>query len=179
MTEKTVYAIAFKSAEVSVEKGNKLTLELQKTNLEDGEKVTLTSSAEGTVTVVDNDAMTIEGVAAGEATITATVAKNEKHEALTATCKVVVKKKPLAVEDAVLSSIAVTPNPFGEQLRILNPEMLVGYYELVNAFGVVIRSGWLEGSVSHIDTEALTAGLYFVRVTGKNGVKRTIRVVRY
>ncbi|MGP1460448.1 MAG: T9SS type A sorting domain-containing protein, partial [Bacteroides sp.] len=77
--------------------------------------------------------------------------------------------KPDAVEDAVLASLSVAPNPFTAQLRILNPEGIVGRYELVNQMGAVLRSGVLEGDALLVDTEALPAGLYFVRLTAQGG----------
>ena len=87
-------------------------------------------------------------------------------------------KKPNAVEDAVLASLSVAPNPFTAQLRILNPEGIVGRYELVNQMGAVLRSGLIEGDALVVDTEALPAGLYFVRLAGENGAQRVARVVK-
>jgi len=112
----------------------------------------------------------------GTATVTATVGGK------TATCTVNVKAKeasttPEAVEDAVLAGISVAPNPFTSQLRIVNPEGIVARYTLVNTLGGVVRSGVLSGT-EVVDTEALPAGLYFVRVTGQNGATRVLRVVK-
>ena len=87
-------------------------------------------------------------------------------------------KKPEAVEDAVLVSLSVAPNPFTTQLRILNPEGIVGRYELVNQMGAVLRSGVINGNQMVVDTEAFPAGLYFVRLTGENGAQRVARVVK-
>ncbi len=84
---------------------------------------------------------------------------------------------PEAVEDAVLASLSVAPNPFTVQLRILNPEGIVGRYELVNQMGAVLHSGVINGNETVVDTEALPAGLYFVRLTGENGAQRVVRVV--
>ena len=87
------------------------------------------------------------------------------------------EKPGTAVEDAVLAEISVAPNPFTSQLRIVNPEGVVGRYTLVNTLGGVVRSGALSGT-EVVDTEALPAGLYFVRVTGQNGATRVLRVVK-
>ena len=87
-------------------------------------------------------------------------------------------EKPEAVEDAVLASLSVAPNPFTAHLRILNPEGIVGRYEFVNQLGAVLRSGVINGNETVVDTEALPAGLYFVRLTGENGAQRVVRVVK-
>ncbi|MGP1461662.1 MAG: T9SS type A sorting domain-containing protein, partial [Bacteroides sp.] len=86
---------------------------------------------------------------------------------------------PKAVEDAVLASLAVAPNPFTSQVRIENPEGVAVRYELVNASGLVVRSGSFVTTEVIVDTEALPAGLYFVRIEAKNGAKRVVKVVKY
>ena len=89
------------------------------------------------------------------------------------------QKPGMAVEDAVLATLAVAPNPFTSQLRIDNPEGVAARYELVNASGLVVRSGAFSTTEVIVDTEALPAGLYFVRITAQNGAKRMVRVVKY
>ena len=86
---------------------------------------------------------------------------------------------PQAVEDAVLASLVVAPNPFTAQLRIENPEGVVATYELVNAAGVVVRAGAFVATEVIVDTEALAAGVYFVRIEAQNGAKRVMKVFRY
>ncbi len=86
---------------------------------------------------------------------------------------------PKAVEDAVLASLAVAPNPFTTQLRIENPEGVAVRYELVNASGVVLRSGAFSATEVFVDTEALPAGVYFVRIEAQNGAKRVVEVFKY
>ncbi len=169
--------IKFKDAVVSVEEGKQLVLELQKINLEASEKVTLTTSADGTVKIVDNDALKVEGVAVGEATITATVAANAKHGELKATCKVKVTKKGTAVEDAVLASVVVAPNPFVTQLRIMNGD-LRGTYALLNAQGVVVRSGVLDDTETVITITELASGLYLLHLSAESGATKTYRLVK-
>ncbi|MGP1362133.1 MAG: BspA family leucine-rich repeat surface protein [Bacteroides sp.] len=169
--------IKFKDAVVSVEEGKQRVLELQKINLEASEKVTLTTSADGTVKIVDNDAVKVEGVAVGEATITATVAANAKHGELKATCKVKVTKKGTAVEDAVLASVVVAPNPFVNQLRITNGD-LRGTYALLNAQGVVVRSGVLDDTETVITTTELASGLYLLHLSAESGATKTYRLVK-
>ena len=85
---------------------------------------------------------------------------------------------PNAVEDALLASLSVAPNPFTAHLRILNPEGILARYEFVNLMGAVLRSGVINGNETVVDTEALPAGLYFVRLTGENGAQRVVRVVK-
>ena len=115
----------------------------------------------------------------GTATVTATVGGK------TATCTVNVKAKdapiapPNAVEEAVLASVVVAPNPFSSQLRIVNPEGIALRYELVTLTGNVVRAGAVDSTETMVDTEALPAGLYFVRLTGQNGAKMAVKVVKY
>ena len=182
VTRKEVPSIKFAAAEVSVTEGKQLSLELRKTGLEATEMVTLTTSAEGTVKVVDNVAMKIEGVAVGEATITAIVAANANHGELKTTCKVKVTPKgtpppPAAVEDAVLANIVVAPNPFRNELTIKNEE-LGGQYVLLNTSGVILRSGVLGNGETLIATADLASGLYLLRLTDESGITKTLTVVK-
>ena len=89
------------------------------------------------------------------------------------------QKPGMAVEDAVLASLVIAPNPFISQLRIVNPEGITLRYELVTLTGNVVRAGALDGTETVVDTEALPAGLYFVRITGQHGAKRVVKVVKY
>ena len=120
--------------------------------------------------------MKIEGVAEGEATITATVAANAKHEELKATCKVLVMP-PAAVEDVIFASVVITPNPFGAQLRIINGN-LRGMYELFDVQGVEVATGVLENTETRINTVAFTKGIYLLRLTAENGAVKTIKVAK-
>ncbi len=86
---------------------------------------------------------------------------------------------PKAVEDAVLALPVVAPNPFTTQLRIENPEGVAVRYELVNASGVVVHAGAFSLSEMIVDTEALPAGVYFVRIAAQNGAKRVVKVFKY
>ena len=88
-------------------------------------------------------------------------------------------QEPLAVEESLLASLIVSPNPFTVQLRIGNPEGIAVAYELVNLSGVVVRSGVINGNEVIIDTEGLPAGLYFARLMGQNGAKRVVKVTKY
>ena len=120
----------------------------------------------------------VKALKAGTAKVTATVGGK------TATCTVNVKAKdaptvPKAVEDAVLASVVVAPNPFSAQLRIVNPEGVALRYELVTLTGNVVRAGALDGTETVVDTEALPAGLYFVRFRTANFSERSVKVVKY
>ena len=120
---------------------------------------------------------------AGTATITVTTVDGGK----TATCVVTVKasttpdnpKPPQAVEDALLSSVTLAPNPFTSQLRIANPEGVAAHYELLSLSGVAIRSGVLEGAEVIVETSELPAGIYFVRFYGVNTAQKSVKVVKY
>ena len=143
------------------------------------------------VTATPNDGYTLTSLTAGTQNILAT-----KKFIVTGalTVKAVFKKKennggnngggwqppmPKAVEDAVLASLAVAPNPFTSQLRIENPEGVAVRYELVNASGLVVYSGSFAATEVFVNTEALPAGLYFVCITGQNGAKRVEKVFKY
>ena len=93
-----------------------------------------------------------------------------------ATCEVTVTD-PAGVEDAVFANIVVAPNPFGNALRIVNGK-LRGTYALLNAQGVVVRCGNMDGNEVVVETSDLTSGLYLLRLTAENGATKTIRVVK-
>lgn len=88
-------------------------------------------------------------------------------------------KPPLALEDATLATIAVSPNPFSSQLRIINSEGIRGRYEFVSSTGVLLRSGVLEGKESVLETAGLPAGIYLVRIYGDNAMQKSVRVLKY
>lgn len=115
----------------------------------------------------------IQGVAAGEATITV---KSKKDEAIKSTCKVVVESAS-SVEDTMFANIVVAPNPFSAQLRVVNGD-LCGRYALYNAQGVVVTSGVLEGAETRINTSSFPAGIYLLRLSADNGAMQTYRVVK-
>ena len=141
----------------------------------EGYNETLQAVVEGTeltVIATPKDGYTLTSLTAGTQDILAT-------KKFTVTGAVEVKavfEKKQAVEDAVLASLSVDPNPFAAQLRILNPEGLVARYELVNATGVVVRSGVLSATEEILDTKALPLGVYFVHLEAQGGVKKTITV---
>ncbi|MGP1461094.1 MAG: BspA family leucine-rich repeat surface protein [Bacteroides sp.] len=155
--------------------------------------ITLAQEGEGTLAIEGYNDAALQAVAEGtELTVIATPKDGYTLTSLTAgtqdilatkkftvTGAVEVKavfEKKQAVEDAVLASLSVAPNPFAAQLRILNPEGLVARYELVNATGVVVRSGVLSATEEILDTEALPSGVYFVRLEAQGGVKKTVMV---
>lgn len=115
----------------------------------------------------------LQGVAVGEATITV---KSKKDEAIKSTCKVVVESAS-SVEDAVFANVVVAPNPFNNQLRIVNGD-LRGRCALYNAQGIVLASGVLEGAETRINTSSFPAGMYLLRLTADNGAVKTYRVVK-
>ena len=82
-----------------------------------------------------------------------------------------------AVEDAAFTNVNVFPNPFKHQLRIADEE-LQGGYVLLNAQGLVVRSGAIETSETIISTEELPAGLYILRLATANGATKVLRVVK-
>ena len=134
------------------------------------------SSDKPEVATVENGL--VKAVAQGEATITVTTADGGK----TATCKVTVSQasspdNPNGVEDALLESITIAPNPFSEQLQIVH-NTLSGTYTLLNAQGIVVLSGNLNNTSTYLNTAALPAGVYHLQLTAANGTTKTYRVVK-
>lgn len=128
----------------------------------------------------------------GNATISFDVKKNETAEKRKVT--VIFKREetdsklsieisqaaaPTAVEDVVLESLTVSPNPFSSQLRILNPEGTTVQYELLSVTGHPVRSGAFATQEVVVDTERLPAGVYFVRLTAQKGAQKTLKVIHY
>ena len=135
----------------------------------------VTVGTELTVIATPKDGYTLTSLTAGTQDILAT-------KKFTVTGAVEVKavfEKKQAVEDAVLAGIVVAPNPFAAQLRIENPEGVEARYELINASGLVVRAGAFSATEVLVDTEALPAGLYFVRIEAQNGAKRVVKVFKY
>ena len=171
--------LQFKPSSVSVDAGQQIVLALQQVGFSASEKIVLTSSADGVVKIVDNDALKVEGVMAGKATITATVAANETHNEISATCEVTVTIAA-AIVDTLFADVLVAPNPFNNQLRIVNRD-LRGTYALLNAQGIMVASGVLDSAETCINTASLPAGVYFLRLTAANGANeatKTFTVVK-
>ena len=177
------------------------------TPLKVGESVTLTatiapenasekrvtwSSSNPEIATVDPETGKVTAKKKGTCTITAKT--KEEGSSVEGTCTIVVVENnngggngggswqpqtPKAVEDAVLASLAVAPNLFTSQLRIENPEGVAVRYELVNAAGLVMRAGAFSATEVIVDTEALSAGVYFVRIETQNGAKRVVKVFKY
>ena len=187
----TVKAVFKKMVAISLVKEGEGTLAVEGYN--DAALQAVAEGTELTVTATPNDGYTLTSLTAGTQDILAT----KKFTVTGAvTVKAVFKKKEnngggngggswqpqkpgTAVEDAVLASLSVAPNPFTAQLRIDNPEGVTGRYELVNAAGVVVRTGAFVATEVFVDTEALSAGLYLVRLMGQNGANRVERVSKH
>ena len=185
-------ALILSKNETTLQEGASEELTLQITPTENVDKdVTIDAKPEGFVTAtVSEGKVTLVAVKATPKNTPVTVTvTSAARSTVKATCTVTVTPKPTqqpgnnqppqAVEDAVLSSIVVAPNPFFTQLRLGNPTSVVVRYELVNSSGVVVRSGLLEGNDVTVDTEALPAGIYFARFYGANSSQKTVKVVRY
>ena len=108
--------------------------------------------------------------------------KNIKSDGkFTVTADVEVKavfEKITPVDDAVLASIEVAPNPFSTQLRISCDEFVNTTYKLFNASGVVVRSGNFESRELTIETTDLASGLYLLHLTAESGATKVVRVVK-
>ena len=84
---------------------------------------------------------------------------------------------PNAVNDAILANVQVIPNPFTTALRLIC-NGATGCYELLNAHGVLVRSGNLANGEVTIETTDLTSGLYLLRLTSANGATKVVRLVK-
>ena len=161
-------------------------------------KVTLTQGAHGTISISGYDDAKLEKVEKDtELTVIATPEDPAKYElkelkangvdikstmkfkvtADTEVTAVFGEKQPGAVEDAVFANVVVAPNPFDAQLRISNGDVS-GTYALLNAQGVVVAFGALEGAETRINTVPLPAGMYLLRLTAENGAQKTFSVVK-
>ena len=156
--------------------------------------VTLKKEGEGELKVTGIEEAKLNAVPEGtELMAVATPAKGWKLKSLTAgtqdissdgkftvTANVEVKavfEKSTSVDDAVLANVLVAPNPFTTQLRLVC-NGATGRYDLLNAQGVVVRSGNMTGNEVLIETSDLTSGLYLLRLTAENGATNTITVVK-
>ena len=156
--------------------------------------VTLTHEGEGTLKVTGIEERRLNAVPAGtELTAVATPKTGWKLKSLTAgsqdisadgkftvTADVEVKavfERTTSVDDTVLANVLVAPNPFTTELRLVcNGAM--GHYDLLNAQGVVVRRGNMDGNKVVIETTDLTSGLYLLRLTAESGATKTITVVK-
>jgi len=84
------YYISFETRTLTLTKGEEHTLVLTKKGFDASETVVLTSSDPYTVQIIDAASLTIKGLKAGKATITATVAGNWNHWPMKSTCEVFV-----------------------------------------------------------------------------------------
>ena len=130
------------------------------------------ATSDAAIVTVDQSGI-IKGIAVGEAIITV---KSKEDETIKGTCRVIVDPAT-AIEDAAFAGVVIAPNPFDNQLRIMNGE-LRGEYTLLNAQGVVVRAGNMVGSEVVIETTDLTSGLYLLRLTATNGATKVVTVVK-
>ena len=176
-----VEGVCHLTVSASVVKVSTITLVAPHSSLEVDERMTLTAtivpdnaSEKGVTWHTSDEAVAtvdatgeVTGKAAGTCTLTATT--KEVGSAVKGTWELTVVAKGNAVEDAALASLTIAPNPFTSQLRIVNPTGGKAGYELVDAAGVVVRSGVLHATEEFIDTTLLPTGLYFVRLMGQKG----------
>ncbi len=192
----SVEYITITPASQTLSVNQEITLEANVFPKDASEKGVTWSSSDSEIATVDPETGKVTAKKKGTCTITAKT--KEEGSSVEGTCTIVVVENnnggnngggngggnwqpqtPQAVEDAVLASLVVAPNPFTSQLRIDNPEGVEARYELVNAAGVVVRAGAFSATGAIVDTEALSAGVYFVRIEAQNGAKRVVKVFKY
>ena len=82
-----------------------------------------------------------------------------------------------SVDDALFANVVVAPNPFTTQLRLVC-NGATGRYDLLNAQGVVVRRGNMDGSEVVIETSDLTSGLYLLRLAAESGATKVVKFVK-
>ena len=95
--EKVSHSIEFSPKELTLKPAEEVALVLKKTEIEEHEEVTLTTSDPTTVQIVDAASLKIRGVKLGKATLTARVAPSATHGELIAKCEVTVSVKVTGV----------------------------------------------------------------------------------
>ncbi|MFC2349006.1 MAG: T9SS type A sorting domain-containing protein, partial [Bacteroides sp.] len=68
-------------------------------------------------------------------------------------------------------------NPFIAQLRLVC-NGATGRYDLLNAQGVVVRSGNMDGNEVMIETTDLPTGLYLLHLIATNGATKVVTIVK-
>lgn len=91
---------------------------------------------------------------------------------------VVNTKLGTSVCNPLFMQIFIAPNPFTDVLRVMNVELQGATYEVLNAQGVVALSGVLAQGETLINTQALNAGLYFVRIVAADGEAKAFNVLK-
>ena len=154
--------LEFELSKVTVVEGKELTLVLIKTGIPANETIALNTDNESTVKIVDKTNLTIKGLKAGKATITATIAANEKHEKLTTTCEVTVKDIPL-------SGLKITPSE--TRLKIGQITTLKVSYEPVTVTQKAVRWSTNNATIVSVDEngniKGITKGQAIITVTSK------------
>ena len=162
VTVKAAPTIKFNEPKVTITQGQQQTLVLNKTEIKEEETVTLTSSADEIVKIVDHNSLKIEAVTTGKATITATIAANEEHEKLTTTCEVTVKDIPL-------SGLKITPSE--TRLKIGQITTLKVSYEPVTVTQKAVRWSTNNATIVSVDEngniKGITKGQAIITVTSK------------
>ena len=162
VTVKAAPAIKFNEPEVTITQGQQQTLILNKTGIKEEETVTLASSADEIVKIVDHNSLKIEAVTTGKATITATIAANEEHEKLTTTCEVTVKDIPL-------SGLKITPSE--TRLKIGQITTLKVSYEPVTVTQKAVRWSTNNATIVSVDEngniKGIAEGQAIITVTSK------------
>ena len=131
------------------------------------------SSTDEGICTVSNGVVTGKGL--GQTTVSVKDPKTSKEF----TVNVTVVDTNTPVEEALLSQVVVAPNPFAGQLRIAHADVTEGAYALLNASGVVLLTGALEGTETVLNTAEVPAGLYLLQLRTASGVARTVRIVKY
>ena len=162
VTVKAAPTIKFNEPKVTITQGQQQTLVLNKTEIKEGETVTLTSSADEIVKIVDHNSLKIEAVTTGKVTITATIAANEEHEKLTTTCEVTVKDIPL-------SGLKITPSE--TRLKIGQITTLKVSYEPVTVTQKAVRWSTNNATIVSVDEngniKGIAKGQAIITVTSK------------
>ena len=150
-------------------------------------------AVEPNTTVAANTVLTLEFAPAANYKVKSVVAKvkdkadevltvTDNKATYTVTANVTFEaafEKVTALIDARLLNVAVMPNPFAAQFRIVGvaPEEVGVHYALLNALGVVVRSGVCT-TEAVVETSDLRAGVYFLRLVMADGATKVLKLVK-
>lgn len=75
-------------------------------------------------------------------------------------------------EVSAKKEIQVYPSPFATDFTIkVTPELFRASYSLVNASGIIVMNGFLDGESTILKVENLPCGIYYLKILGEKGIK--------
>jgi hypothetical protein len=78
----------------------------------------------------------------------------------------------------IANSISIYPNPANESILVKHKFASASVLTITNLVGQTIQSTVLGAQQESVDISRLNAGVYFATVTGKEGVSKTIKIIK-